>query len=165
MKDIFLALNQRDFADTIRYYIKCCQDNTSFYLKDSRGNYIGCKVSQAPEPEDIIWTNLGRTECETIKNKLYTFTISFLLLIISFGLVYGLSAAQYSNQHNKTLSYAISLIISINNVVISRNSGFIQRFWGCWLWKKGISLLLKCRLASDWRQLGFPSWTLFWSPS
>lgn len=55
-----------------------------------------------------------------IKKRIITFLITFLLLGASFGIVYGLSAAQLSNKSNTVLSFIISLFISLTNMIIQR---------------------------------------------
>ena len=52
------------------------------------------KITKAPEPEDIIWQNLGLRDCNSYMRKLFTFTITAILLGGSFGIVYGLTKAQ-----------------------------------------------------------------------
>jgi hypothetical protein len=53
--------------------------------------------------------------------KMLTFTITVLMLGISFAIVYGLSLAQVQNSENRYLSILISLTISIINVIIGSN--------------------------------------------
>ena len=60
-KNIFLSMNNSDIASQIRYCMRCFNDSEKFFVTDHEGNYTDCTVSQAPEPEDVIWTNLGRT--------------------------------------------------------------------------------------------------------
>lgn len=62
-----------------------------------------------------------------IKKKILTFFITFLLLGVSFGIVYGLSAAQLQNKKNTVLSLIISVFISGTNVGIQRKYYFIIR--------------------------------------
>ncbi len=51
-------------------------------------------MARAPEPEDVIWTNIGQRNCVTYTKKLFTFTVTLILLGISFAIVYGLSKLQ-----------------------------------------------------------------------
>jgi hypothetical protein len=84
------------------------------------------KIRLIPEPEDIIWTNLGQPTSTFVKKKLLTFTATLLVLGASFGSIYGLSKVQsdYSKTHtdvsNQYISILISLCISIINIIIQR---------------------------------------------
>ena len=53
-----------------------------------------------------------------MKRKILTYTITFILLGVSFAAVYGLSQAQLANENDRALSLAISLVISLINVVL-----------------------------------------------
>eukprot|EP00742_Colponemidia_sp_Colp-10_P003796 GILJ01004043.1.p1 GENE.GILJ01004043.1~~GILJ01004043.1.p1 ORF type:complete len:1123 (-),score=165.75 GILJ01004043.1:136-3504(-) len=46
------------------------------------------RAAQAPEPSDIIWENLGVSPFEQFLRKTFTAFIAFLLLCISFGVIY-----------------------------------------------------------------------------
>lgn len=77
------------------------------------------KIERAPEPEDIIWTNLAVPLGEVIKRKVITYTATFILLGISFAIVYGLSVAQINSSGNSILSLVISIFISLVNIILS----------------------------------------------
>lgn len=85
------------------------------------------KVERAPEPEDIIWSNLGVSSGEIFKRKLITYFATLILLGISFAIIYGLSLAQINNENNQILSLAISSVISLINVILVRNYPLICR--------------------------------------
>ena len=74
----------------------------------------------APDPEDIVWSNIGVGRGEIAARKLFTYSITLLILATSFVITYFLSKAevQASTQKNKLLSITISLCISIINVII-----------------------------------------------
>ena len=57
--------------------------------------------------------------------KFFTFTITAILLGISFAIVFGLTKLQQSKNDDRMISIAISLTISIVNAVIGRNYLFI----------------------------------------
>jgi len=73
---------------------------------------------RSPEPEDVIWNNLGVPDCEIYKRKFITFLVTFILLGISFACVYGLSLAQAENSGNTILSLVISITISLINIIL-----------------------------------------------
>lgn len=54
------------------------------------------EIKQAPEPEDIIWTNIGQNRIKFLFKKLFSFFIAVVFLGISFSITFGLSRAQYS---------------------------------------------------------------------
>ena len=80
---------------------------------------MGIKVSRAPEPEDINWGNIGVDFCSIVIRKCLTYLVTGLLLGASFGIVYGLIQVQESS-NNSILSYAITISITLINVLIGR---------------------------------------------
>jgi hypothetical protein len=80
------------------------------------------EISPAPDPEDIIWSNIGVSRSEIWGRKLVTYSITALILAISFVITYSLSQAQVSYQGNKLLSVLISVSISVINLIIGRTS-------------------------------------------
>ena len=103
-------------------------DREHFFVTDSDGNEVKAYIKAAPEPEDIIWMNLGQDKWELRKKKIKTFLITVIVLGISFLIIYGLSSAQVSysqDSSNSYISFLISLIISIINIIIQRNSDHI----------------------------------------
>ena len=98
----------------------CNSEHQRFsYTQD--GKTYDLTIARAPEPEDIIWGNIGHHNCAYYLRKLFTFTVTAVLLGISFGIVYGLTKAQQANDDNRYISIAISLTISIVNAIIGRN--------------------------------------------
>jgi len=75
-------------------------------------------VSKAPEPEDIIWENIGVSFQSIILRKLLTYFILLLLLGGSFGIVYVLTMLQMNDNSNQILSIAVSLSITVINIII-----------------------------------------------
>jgi len=84
-------------------------------------------LARAPEPEDILWTNIGQKNFTSYMKKIFTFTITVILLGISFAIVFGLTKLQQSKNDDRLISIAISLTIIIVNVIIGRNYLFIQK--------------------------------------
>jgi ABC-type glycerol-3-phosphate transport system permease component len=111
-------LNDPSIASKIRYYLTCCQGRNKFRLHRGQEE-IKVKIERAPEPEDILWSNLAVPTGEYAKRKIITYTVTFAMLGASFGIVYGLSKAQQSNTDNQALSLAISACISVVNIIIS----------------------------------------------
>lgn len=126
-KETVAQLNDPGFLAKIRYYITCCQGGNRFKLLKSDGSTASISIEKAPEPEDIIWKNIGFPDFSLILRKIFTYFITFLLLGLSFAAVYGLSIAQVENTENTLLSLAISVIISLINVILGRNYLFYFR--------------------------------------
>lgn len=104
-------LNSTHINDKIRRFFTSIRHNEALPLQD-------VTLTRAPEPEDIIWMNVGVPGCETFWRKLLTFTGTFIMLGISFVILYGLSAAQVQKSSNIAISIAISIVIQVINVVI-----------------------------------------------
>ncbi|CEM34404.1 unnamed protein product [Vitrella brassicaformis CCMP3155] len=61
-------------------------------LPKFRGN-IDLRVERAPNPDDIVWHNMGFTDMQRLQAKLKTYGIVIFLLGASFGATYGLTIA------------------------------------------------------------------------
>lgn len=84
-------------------------------------------IRQAPEPEDIIWNNLGQNLSQMACKKFFTYFITSIILGGSFGIIYILSVEQNKSSKNLYLSFLISIAISVINVLLQRNAPFTQR--------------------------------------
>lgn len=115
--NIIESVNPQSFSAKIRYVLSCCQSACYFKVKNRSNEEISVSVSRAPEPEDIIWNNIGFPYESIICRKLLTYFILLLLLGASFGIVYGLTILQLT-YNNSILSIAISLSITVINIVI-----------------------------------------------
>lgn len=107
------------------WWLNCCR-NKEYLL-----NIPGAVVEEAPEPEDIIWENIGAPLGERIRMKMITYLISFLLLGASFGIIFGLAVAQKQG-NNVTLSLLISFVVSIINVLLSLAIQYLTVFEKDW---------------------------------
>lgn len=56
-----------------------------------------------------------------------TFSITLVILAMSFVIVYSMSIVQVRNSDNRYISFFISLFISIINLIIGRICMIIQR--------------------------------------
>lgn len=104
-----------------------CFGNQNFFQYINIDSKIkNAKIRPASEPEDIIWTNLGRSTKALIKKKLITYGVTLIILCVSFWTVFGLSNLQFKVQQNQTsrsnqfLSIFISILISFFNIIIKR---------------------------------------------
>lgn len=78
----------------------------------------GAVISKAPEPEDIIWSNVGVPECLIYWKKCITFSVTGVILAVSFGIMYGFSVLQERLTEDQILSFIISIVILITNAVL-----------------------------------------------
>ena len=62
-KNMMASLNDPGFLSKIRYYITCCQGGNRFTLIKEDGSKGDIEIEAAPEPEDVIWENLGVSDC------------------------------------------------------------------------------------------------------
>lgn len=105
-----------------------CFSKSKYFQFKQIGNdeNVIAQILQAPEPEDVIWTNQGQSSGSYFKKRLLTYTLSALALAGSFGAIYGLSKVQsdYAKTHtdvsNQYISILISLCISIINIILQR---------------------------------------------
>ena len=120
------------FLSLLFFYLKyilyflfsCCLDKTKV-KRFRRRKHIS--VSHAPEPEDVIWKNLEISFIQRVKRGVIMYTVTIILLFVSFGLVLALTYLQdYSNDHfweeNTLVKYGVSLIIT--GVISGMNSFF-----------------------------------------
>ena len=80
--------------------------------------YKDIRVLPAPDPEDIVWRNIGVSRAESLARKLLTYSITALILCISFVITYSLANAQAQASNNRILSLILSLSIATINVLI-----------------------------------------------
>lgn len=97
------------------------------------GGPISFRMKAAPEPTDILWSNLSTTLCQRIGARIWTFLVTFILVGIGFGIVLGLKIAQRQLAKNlkstdsafdsatlqfRALSVAISFVIFCINTIL-----------------------------------------------
>lgn len=92
---------------------------------------LSVKFREPPEPDDIIWKNLGVSRLTKLYRRMLTVVISAIALIVSFGAILGLKLFQVkilkpaveSGESNgiayRAVSIPISLVILIINKLIS----------------------------------------------
>ena len=98
-KESFLSQYPHYFFDAIYYYLK----NIKYYLfccclpKDDEDRFKKAKGIDAydpPEPEDVIWDNLGFSEWERRSHFIIIFLLCIIIMAISLGIVFGLTFIQ-----------------------------------------------------------------------
>ena len=134
-KERFLSHYSHDFCSSIsfflcniKYYLfGCCvekEDKEKFWRQRS------INAKDPPEPDDIYWENFSYTFVQRMQRTIITYIICIFIIIISFGLVFGLSLLQenlYKDDKDNTgsniflkylTSLSITIAISIINTVI-----------------------------------------------
>lgn len=88
-----LLNHQRTFLQSVILYIFTAF--SKIFKKELSKNYDGSiiTVERAPEPLDIYWENLGYDNWQIIKNRSFTYFASFLIIIVSFGLILAVNYA------------------------------------------------------------------------
>ena len=134
-KEKFLSHYPNNFFDkitfffaNIKYYICCCCIDKIERDKFWRSRNINAR--DPTEPEDIYWQNFRYTSFQRLQYTASTYVICLLIIIVSFGIVFGLSLLQehlYNDNKengdtNIFLKYLTSLsitaVISIINTII-----------------------------------------------
>jgi len=113
---------------SIRYFFECIL--FQFCVSTERKNKIKLKLSvdvtQATEPYEILWENMGHTRFEINCYKFISFISTLGLIIISLGIIIGLNTLQYKVAENHftgntfikyLLSLLISLVLTVSNIV------------------------------------------------
>ena len=93
-------LFERTIWDTIYIYLKKSVKIESKLL--FRGNIL--TVTRAPEPDDILWENLGVSTDVKLKKQLMTTFATFIILVMSFVIILIISYFQTFMQRNATLT-------------------------------------------------------------
>lgn len=97
------------------------------YERDGKKLSSKLTVYRAPDPNDIIWANLSASIAQKIKRRLFTFSMAFLVLCISFGAVLGLKYLQYELYFDNTIgqtglrviSILIAIVIGVINIILN----------------------------------------------
>jgi hypothetical protein len=93
----FNSLNL-DLFDFLNFWeVKPLQKIIHFdFLFGKKKKYNGSPiyVQKAPEPQDILWENLGYTIWEIIQAKIWAWSFTFLLIIVCIALLIAISLGQ-----------------------------------------------------------------------
>jgi hypothetical protein len=57
-----------------------CGKTIEKFWYEREGKFFQLEIRRAPEPEDIIWANLGQKNCSIYLRKLFTYSVTILLL-------------------------------------------------------------------------------------
>lgn len=80
----------KSFKDKIRKWI-CCKDISKEYMSFHNETLF---VERAPEPNDIIWENLGYSDSFKIKRRFITNLLTLALLGVCFAVICLVSVGQ-----------------------------------------------------------------------
>ena len=104
-----------DFIKNLKYYLFCCCISKKKVEKFHRRKKM--KVYKPPEPEDVLWENLDISFLFRVKKMIIFYSISLLIIGISFGIVLSLTYLQdISNDNrwssNTFIKYCVSILIT-----------------------------------------------------
>lgn len=100
---------------------RLCTDSSNFTIK-FQDEQFKTYIKEAPEPEDIIWTNIGQSVSQMVLRKLLTYSITAVILGGSFAIIFFLSREQVNNSNDAFLSFVISFSITVINIIIQSTS-------------------------------------------
>ena len=129
------------FFISLKYYFCCCCINKEeIQIHNMTKNLI---VSEAPEPEDVIWENIEYSTTNRVVRAIIVYIISLLLICVSFAIVFGFTFLQdYWNDDDESqhflLKYVISVIITL--VISIFNSIFYELLERLTKFEKQISM-------------------------
>lgn len=118
-KNWVLDKNPNDLISKLKLALPFISQKERFIIEKD-GVVYPLKIYPAPDPEDIVWSNIGVTNCEKTTRKLITFTITVILLALSYVIVYGLSRVQKEQGNDLIISLLISITISVVNLLIGQ---------------------------------------------
>ena len=79
----------------------------------------GITVQRAPEPEDIIFANVGVPASKVFARRLTTYFAALMIVIVTFLLVFLLKQTRLRQRSNRTFSILISVGITIINFYLA----------------------------------------------
>jgi hypothetical protein len=128
------------FNFSLKSFTKLFQSNKYYtYIRGYDANSypindrVQIRLTTAPNPNDLVWENLGVEFMAALPRRIVTFLATFVLLGISFGAVVGLKVLQYNMNQNqpkntklsvssvrfRVVSVFITLIIMVINRALS----------------------------------------------
>lgn len=87
---------QKYHMSGIQWFFNCCKYKARYEHK-GKSNLI--RIDPAPEPTEVLWRNLRYTYRQQIKNKTLTALFVGLILIIAFGIIFGMKYAKNEIKH------------------------------------------------------------------
>lgn len=93
----FLQHFEFTFSKHFRLSLKkllCCKGDTHDYVT-YRDNVL--YIERAPEPNDIIWENLGYSDSFKFKRRAITNSLTFAVLCVCFVIIFFISIGQVKN--------------------------------------------------------------------
>ena len=98
----------------------------SYYPKSSVHRVLNkyVSISRAPEPDELVWENCGKSSCQLFLRRLFFYLISFMVLALGggFQLLIGWARHEYVDEDNvnEQLAYSTisALVITLFNYII-----------------------------------------------
>ncbi len=87
----------------------------------SKHDLTSIMFAPAAEPTDVYWEHLDSSDFTKIKNTIFTYVISLVLVGVCFGIIYGLTVGKinYVADHKKDTSTTAYIATNILSIVIS----------------------------------------------
>lgn len=79
----------------------------------------GITVARAPEPEDVLFANVGVPKEKILFRKMLTFLAATLIVSLTFGISFFLKQTRLKQHSNRALSFLISAVITIVNIYLA----------------------------------------------
>lgn len=78
-------------------------------------------ITRAPEPDDIIWKNLGKSPKKIFRRKILTYVLGAILLFVNWIIQYYLAvwALKQSEDTKQSISLLSSVIVNVANFLIT----------------------------------------------
>ena len=122
MEDIVEKFEMNIFRRFFNFFwyscLRCKSKMDDRYLKERR-----IKVERAAEPPDILWGNLGYTPGQRFCRSMVTFFITGILLIIAFGINFGLNTFKQfiedQTRKNDNPSEGVLWVVRITSIITS----------------------------------------------
>lgn len=113
-QEAIVANNKSEFS-RLRWCLACKG------LGNSRLPIDGISIHRAPEPEDVIFANVGVPLSTIIYRKFITYFVAFALIVaIFFGIFFLKQARRATPSSSHVTSISVSVIITIVNALMGR---------------------------------------------
>ena len=126
-RNFFLQKNPNHALNTLKRIFPCYEDPERFCVSKGSEYFTNILIYPAPEPEDVIWGNIGMNTFELFCRLFFSSIATLVILGIAFVIVYGLSTVQQNEKKRRYISVIISLVISGFNLLIISTSASIQK--------------------------------------
>ena len=86
---------------TIKWFLSSCKYKLRFPV--SSDDFVRLRIDPAPEAEEVLWKNLRFSFKDQLKTKSKTALFVFLIMAITFGIIYALKSMPNTKSRYPTL--------------------------------------------------------------